>query len=149
MVADRGRVGSLTRNQKIERVWRDVFRCVCDVFYYTFYAMEQTGFWMYKSHLHVHVAVCLFKKNKLCFMWMGLFQWPASPDQTEHNWSQNQMWWNGMRNACNPLDDDPEDITFYGEDHEGQTPWRVWLKRWGVPCSAIKHQWWWTHNPYM
>ena len=68
MVADRGRVGSLTRNQKIERVWRDVFRCVCDVFYYTFYAMEQTGFWMYKSHLHVHVAVCLFKKNKLCFM---------------------------------------------------------------------------------
>ena len=68
MVADRGRVGSLTRNQKIERVWRDVFRCVCDLFYYTFYAMEQTGFWMYKSHLDVHVAVCLFKKNKVCFM---------------------------------------------------------------------------------
>ena len=27
-----------------------------------------------------------------------------------------------MRNACNPLDDDPEDVTFYGEDPEGQTP---------------------------
>ena len=30
-----------------------------------------------------------------------------------------------MRNACNPLDYDPEDVTFYGEDPEGQTPRRV------------------------
>ena len=49
------------------------------------------------------------------------------PVQTEHNWSPNQMWWNGMMNPCNPpaigsLDDNPEDSTLYGEDPEGQTP---------------------------
>ena len=37
------------------------------------------------------------------------------------NWSRNQMWWNGM-NACNPLDDGTEDVTFYGED-----PWKSLL----------------------
>ena len=76
MVADRGSVESLTRNQKNERDWRDVFRCVCDVFYYTFYAMEQTGFWMYKSHLHVHATVCLFRRINC-----ALCEWVSFNDQ--------------------------------------------------------------------
>ena len=47
--------------------------------------------------------------------------------QTEHNWSPNQMWFNGMMNPNNPLADgntdyDPEDLTFYGEDPEGPLP---------------------------
>ena len=33
--------GSSTSNQRIERLWRDVFRCVCHFFYFTFYSMEQ------------------------------------------------------------------------------------------------------------
>ena len=37
------------------------------------------------------------------------------PLATEHNWSPNQIWLNGMMNACNPLargeaDDDPDNI---------------------------------------
>ena len=32
--------GPSTRNQRIERFWRDVFRNVLHIFYYTFYAME-------------------------------------------------------------------------------------------------------------
>ena len=35
--------GSSTRNQRIERLWRDVFRCVAVIFYYSFYGMEQSG----------------------------------------------------------------------------------------------------------
>ena len=30
-----------TRNQRIERLWRDVFCGVCHCFYHVFYAMEQ------------------------------------------------------------------------------------------------------------
>ena len=36
-------VGSSTRYQRIERLWRDVFRCVAHIFYYTFQAMEESG----------------------------------------------------------------------------------------------------------
>ena len=32
--------GLSTRNQGIERLWRDVFRCVIYMFYYIFYALE-------------------------------------------------------------------------------------------------------------
>ena len=35
--------GPSTHNQRIERLWRDVFRCVCMSYYYTFYAMESSG----------------------------------------------------------------------------------------------------------
>ena len=31
--------GTSTQNQRIERLWRDVFRCVCSTYYYTFQAM--------------------------------------------------------------------------------------------------------------
>ena len=36
-------VGSSVRNQRIERLWRDVFCMVAHVYYYTFQAMEESG----------------------------------------------------------------------------------------------------------
>ncbi len=35
--------GSSVHNQCIERLWRDVYRCVCSTFHELFYAMEATG----------------------------------------------------------------------------------------------------------
>ena len=35
--------GPSTRNQRIKRLWRDVFRWECHLFYYMFYALEDTG----------------------------------------------------------------------------------------------------------
>ena len=35
--------GSSTHNQRIERLWREVYQCVCHLFYYTFYAVESSG----------------------------------------------------------------------------------------------------------
>ena len=35
--------GSSTRNQRIERLWREVFRCVVFLFYCVFYALEESG----------------------------------------------------------------------------------------------------------
>ena len=35
--------GPSTHNQRIERLWRDVFRWVCHFYYYVFYAMEYSG----------------------------------------------------------------------------------------------------------
>ena len=33
--------GSFTHNERIERLWRDVFRCVSKLFYDTFYSLEE------------------------------------------------------------------------------------------------------------
>ena len=51
--------GPSTRNQRTERLWRDVFRCVCH-FYYQFYAMEQSGILDLENSLHkfvLHFAI--------------------------------------------------------------------------------------------
>ena len=35
--------GMSTQNQRIERIWRDVFCCLAHIFYYTSQAMEENG----------------------------------------------------------------------------------------------------------
>ena len=46
---------------------------------------------------------------------------------TENNWSPYQMWLNGMIHEDNPLahallDEDPNELVFYGYDPEGPSP---------------------------
>ena len=45
-------VGSSTHNQRIERLWRDVFRCVAHIFYYTFQAIEESSLLEIDNPLH-------------------------------------------------------------------------------------------------
>lgn len=35
--------GSSTHNKRIERLWRDIFRCILSVFYQLFYYLEDRG----------------------------------------------------------------------------------------------------------
>lgn len=61
--------GTSTHNQRIERLWRDVFRCVAHIFYYTFQAMEENGLLnmdnpIHKSALHYVFLPRLNSYNK-------------------------------------------------------------------------------------
>lgn len=89
--------------------------------------MEQTGLLDVENPIHMFTLQYVYLRRTNCALSEWMVSFNDHPVQTEHNWSTNQMWWNGMMKPCNPLaidslDDDPEDLTFYGEDPEGQTP---------------------------
>lgn len=119
--------GPSTHNQRIERLWRDVFRCVLHYFYYVFYAMEDAGIFFLDNPTHVFILhyVFLSRINQALQEYKHAFN--NHGVRTANNWSPNQMWLNGMMNAENPLaheglDDTPDDLQFYGYDPNGPSP---------------------------
>ena len=119
--------GPSTRNQRIERLWRDVFRCVCQFCYYVLFAMEDTGL------LNIDNPIDLFALH-LTFMPrinVALTEFIESsnhrPVRTANHWSPYQMWVNGMLHEGNPLahgqlDDMSDDLEIYGVDSGGPSP---------------------------
>ena len=45
--------GPSTRNQRIERLWREVFRCVTFLFYCVFYSLEDNGYLNVNDPIHL------------------------------------------------------------------------------------------------
>ena len=66
MVAKRGPgrnsyiAGSSTRNQRTERLWRNVFRCVAAMFYHMFYGLEQGGILDLENPVHLFTLHYVF-----------------------------------------------------------------------------------------
>lgn len=119
--------GPSTHNQRIERLWRDVYRCVCHMYYYVFYGMEMSGVLNPNNTMHLFVLhlVYLPRINHALHEYKEAFNHHAV--RTENNWSPYQMWLNGMMHERNPLahahlDDDPDDLECYGYDAQGPSP---------------------------
>ena len=119
--------GPSTRNQRIERLWRDVFRCVCHLFYYVFYALEDTGLLNIENPMDLFALHLTFipRINLALHEYMEAFN--HHKVRTANHWSPYQMWVNGMLNEENPLangqlDEDPNDLEFYGVDPDGPSP---------------------------
>ena len=135
MIAKRGEgrgsfiAGRSTHNQRIERLWRDVFRCVVQTFYSLFYWMEDNGKLdpMDENHLFALHYVYLPRIQRCLFEFQT--SWNNHPLRTEHNWTPHQIWVNGMIHAEN-LDQlavsdlrygntDCTDLFHYGIDPDG------------------------------
>ena len=95
--------GPSTRNQRIERLWRDVLRCVIHMFYYIFYALEDEQLIDIENPVDMLALSLAFLRriNQALNELKELHN--NHPLRTEGNWRPNQMWLNGMLNPSNPL----------------------------------------------
>ena len=51
---------SSVHNQRIERLWCDVYRCVCSTYHEMFYSMEAIGVLNVDSDMDIFVLHCVF-----------------------------------------------------------------------------------------
>lgn len=119
--------GPSTHNQRIERLWRDVFRCVIHFFYYLFYALEDSGNLNIEDPTNMFALhfVFLARINKALHEYLEAFNHHGI--RTANSWSPHQMWINGMLHENNPLshgdlDEDPYELAFYGYDPQVPSP---------------------------
>ena len=79
-------VGRSVHNQRIERLWRDVFEGVLYIYYHLFYHLEASGFLDLTNHFNLfalHFGV--FIKNKPSFRYLESRLCEA---QNPHCWKQ-------------------------------------------------------------
>ena len=105
--------GASVHNQRIERLWRDTFRCVCHSYYSLFYEMEACDLLnpVRDKHLFCLRYVYLPRIN----MQLSRFieGWNNHPLRTERGLTPSQLWIRGLCIASPSVIEQPEE---YGID---------------------------------
>ena len=78
--------GSSTHNQRIERLWRDVFRCVASIFYHIFYKLEDENV-LYR----MYYIDCLNEINLYCLRFVYLKRINKSLDCFVESWNNHPV----------------------------------------------------------
>ena len=115
--------GSSTHNQRIERLWRDLHRCVTQLFYRLFYHLEDRGLLdpLHETHLYALHYVYLPRIN----LALETFQrgWNHHSIRTEGNHSPHQLFVQGsltlQRSGLVALDFAQQIDDSYGVAEEG------------------------------
>ena len=113
--------GSSVHNQRIERLWRDVYRCVCSTYHELFYAMEANGILDPENQDDLFVLHCVFLPRINRSLSEFSRAWNHHPIRTERNWSPQQIMMNSFirEREAHRYEEVPED---YGIDFDGPVP---------------------------
>lgn len=111
--------GSSVHNQRIERLWRDVYRCVCSTYHELFYEMEALGILDPDNDLDLFVLHCVYLPRIRNSLQDFANAWNLHPLRTERNWSPRKIWINSLLRDRDSIDVNP---TTYGVDPTGPLP---------------------------
>ena len=110
--------GKSCHNQRIERLWGDVFSSCLAKFYCVFWYLEDNGHLDITNEVHLYVLHQVFVLRINQSLELFCEGWDNHPIRTAHNMSPNRMWLMG-KVGYDP-DDDPTIVdTDYGIDFEG------------------------------
>lgn len=125
---DRGSMltGSSTHNQRIERLWRDLHRCVGVLYYRLFYHLENLGLLDPTNDRHIYALhyIYLHRINQSLHAFRDA--WNYHKIRTEHNRTPHQLFTRGMlqlqSSGLAAVDFFTEIDHQYGVEEEGLLP---------------------------
>lgn len=91
--------GSSVHNQRIERLWRDTFRCVGHLYYALFYEMEDCGLLDIDSEEDLFAIHFVFIPRLNIQLTQFVNAWNRHPLRTENGLTPLQLWNRGLLSA--------------------------------------------------
>lgn len=124
---------SSVHNQRIERLWRDVWNSVCYEFYYAFQSMEDQGLLNNDCMEQMYILHLIYLPRINHVIDSFIKSWNRHPIRTEKNWSPVKLWSNGVIDLRNrqlthiaeiheQVDITEDDLEWYGMDWDAPTP---------------------------
>ncbi|KAF7651102.1 hypothetical protein LDENG_00116070, partial [Lucifuga dentata] len=89
-------------NQRIERLWRDVYMAVTNVFYSVLHTLEDEGHLDLSNELHLFSCHYLFVPRLQASLDVFHVGWDSHPLKSEQNLSPNQLWEMGQMQCTVP-----------------------------------------------
>ncbi|XP_028412583.1 uncharacterized protein LOC114535478 [Dendronephthya gigantea] len=107
--------GKSVHNQRIERLWRDLFCGCVHMYYHLFYSLESSGLLNPDSELDLFCLHYVYLPRISHSLRNFVNGWNAHPMSTENNLSPNQLWIRGLLEIANSDNRIAQDIWRSGE----------------------------------
>ena len=94
-------VGKSVHNQRVERMWRDVYQGVTGLYHSLFYHLENINLFNPDNELHLFCLHYVFipRINRHLQLWSSA--WIKHPMRSEHNLTPEQLWISGLQSIAN------------------------------------------------
>ncbi|XP_028433439.1 uncharacterized protein LOC114555103 [Perca flavescens] len=110
--------GRSVHNQRIERLWRDVWTCVTHLYYEVLHSLEEDGLLDLSDAVHLFCAHYVFLPRLAEALHTFTEGWDNHPLRSEGGLTPDQLWVMGhMQNPCD-ADEDVQNMELFGTDWE-------------------------------